>query len=196
MKIILSRHGEPFKFSNDPISADRFNDWIAKYNSAPINENSHPTEQDIAIISECKLCISSDLRRSKDSVNRLGFNRVVEENTLFREAGLPYSHLKTFKLRPTIWAAIFRVIWYLGYSKGSESKAMVKARAEEATSELIRLAEQYDVVVLVGHGIFNRFLATELLGKGFRGPKSPSSRYWGANIYEREKHNNKQQRTD
>ena len=196
MKIILSRHGEPFEFSNDPISADCFSDWIDQYNSAPISENSNPTEQDLAILSECNLCVSSDLRRSKDSVVRLGLNRVVEENALFREAGLPYSHLKTFKLRPKIWAAIFRVIWYLGYSEGSESKATVKARAEKATNELVRLAEQYDVIVLVGHGIFNRFLATRLLRKGFHGPKSPSSRYWGANVYEREKHNNKQQRTD
>ena len=192
MIIVLSRHGEPFKLSNQPISADRFSAWIAQYNSALIKTESAPREQDLSVISACNLLISSDLRRSKDSAARLVSNQPIKEDALFKEAGLPYSDLKTFKLRPTIWAAIFRVLWYLGYSKGTESMRMVKTRAGKAASELIRLAEQHQAIVLVGHGVFNRFIATELLRKGFNGPKNPSSAYWGTTVYERERDNKNQ----
>jgi len=185
MKIILLRHGKPEGISNSPISASRMRSWIDQYNSASISRHSHASEQDLKIISESELLICSGLKRSNDSAVRLMTDQPIMENVVFREAELPHSNLRTFKIKPAVWAVVFRVFWYLGYSKGVESRAKTRSRAEKAAVEIIGLAEQYDVVALVGHGIFNRFLAAELLERGFLGPRKPSSRYWGVSVYER-----------
>ncbi len=184
MKIVLFRHGEPLDLAKEPISANDLGLWIAQYDSGSIKAESNPTKLALAIASESKLLISSDLRRSRDSADRLSTGQSVRQNALFKEAGLPYSNHKTLKLTPQIWIVVFRVLWYLGYAKGSESRTAVKVRAAIAAKELISLAREHQNIVLVGHGIFNRFIARELLRQDFKGPSKPSSKYWGYAVYE------------
>ena len=122
--------------------------------------------------------------RSKASAVQLGSGESIQERSLFREAGLPYSNHALFKAKPKIWAVLLRVLWYLGYYYGSESKSAVKERSKHAAIELITLAAKYQTVVFVGHGVFNRFLVKELISRGFSGPRFPSSDYLGLSIYE------------
>lgn len=185
MKIILFRHGEPIGFSSEPISANSMKAWVAQYNSAVIKPQSQPNEQALAIASKATLIVSSDLARSKASAMLLSSSQAIEENGLFAEAGLPYTNRSLFKAKPKVWLVLFRVLWYFGYSFGSESRSEVKARSIVAVQELIKLANKNQCIALVGHGIFNRFLARELILQGFKGSKYPTSKYWGSSIYER-----------
>jgi len=77
------------------------------------------------------------------------------------------------------------LLWYLGYSNGCESRKDAKERSKKAVTELINRAEQHQHILLVGHGIFNRFLANDLIRQRFSGEKYPNSKYWGFSMYKK-----------
>lgn len=51
----------------------------------------------------------------------------------------------------------------------------------------MKLAKEYESVLFVGHGIFNRLLAKELKSLGWCGPSNPGSKYWSFGVYENQK---------
>ena len=69
--------------------------------------------------------------------------------------------------------------------KKLESKRDIKLRVTKAAQYLIKLVEEHDSVILIGHGIMNRFLVKELLKTGWKLEASPNARniisnkYWG-----------------
>lgn len=185
MKIVLIRHGEPTNLACEPIYASGMGAWIDQYNSASIKPESHPGTEALAVASECNWIISSDLTRSIDSASSLYSGQAIEQMPCVFEAGLPYGNSNLIKAKPKTWAVLFRVLWYLGYTNNSESRSAVKVRSQEATTELIEKARKHEAVILVGHGIFNRFIAKELGLQGFVTTKRLGSRYWDFGIYER-----------
>jgi len=88
------------------------------------------------------------------------------------------------KLSPKFWAVFFRILWLLGYSRNSETYSEAKNRAVDAAKVLTELANEYEKVIFVGHGVFNRILAKELRKTGWAGPRNPGSKHWGFGIYE------------
>lgn len=97
---------------------------------------------------------------------------------------MPCQNSATFSLRPHAWAAIFRVLWLLGYASNAESYASAKIRAKQASSELVQLSKEHGHIMCLGHGIFNRLIVKELLKSGWQGSKTLSAKYWGFAVYE------------
>jgi len=58
-------------------------------------------------------------------------------------------------------------------------------RASEAVEKLSEIAQEYESVLFVGHGVYNRILAKELSRHGWSGPKNPGSNHWEFGVYER-----------
>jgi hypothetical protein len=71
---------------------------------------------------------------------------------MLREVGLPHAFWGFPKLPLAIWAIVFRVAWFCGYSANSESLSMARIRARSAAERLIDLARDHQSVFVMGHG--------------------------------------------
>lgn len=187
MKITLLRHGKPIISSLQKINAFEFLEWVQEYNASGLCPSSKPTIQAFTCARECNAIVCSDLSRSIESARALNAGDVVLSHAMFNEAGLPVANWYRLKFSPKIWAITFRVLWLLGYSRNSESFKEAKRRAREAVRKLMELANEYESVLFVGHGIYNRMLANELRKLGWSGPKNPGSKHWSIGVYEYQK---------
>jgi broad specificity phosphatase PhoE len=83
----------------------------------------------------------------------------VQTDGDFREAGLPESIPIPITLPPSACVVIARGLWWLNWCDADETIAKARERASRGTGMLVALARQHGSVMLVGHGMFNRFLA-------------------------------------
>lgn len=183
MEITLLRHGKPEIQPSKKLSASEFHDWVENYNTSGLCPSSKPTESALNYAKRSKAVVCSDLPRSIESAKALNAGNIVLSNAIFKEAGLPFANWHTLKLSPNVWAVVFRLFWLLGYSKNSESFKETKVRAVKAVTKLTEIAGQYERVLFVGHGVYNRILAKELKKSGWSGSKNPGSGYWSFSVY-------------
>ena len=184
MEITLLRHGKPIIPSLNKLSASSFDEWVREYNLSGLCSSSKPTMKAFSCAKKCNVIVCSDLPRSIESAKALNAGDVFLSNAIFNEASLPVAKWHTLKLSPKVWAVTFRVLWLLGYSRNSESFKEAKERAIEAVKKLTEIAHEYDSVLFVGHGVYNRILANELRRSGWSGPKNPGSKHWSMGVYE------------
>lgn len=183
MRIILMRHGKPDLAESKPLASHEFHQWINAYNHAPLCEQSTPNAEAQRIASECALTVCSHLRRSQESARRLGLS-VAHSGEIFREMEMPHGKLLLPKFSPAFWAILFRCLWFMGYTRNSESFSSARNRAVIAAQQLQELARQHQSVIFVGHGLFNRYVAKELRRNGWSGLRNPSPRYWEYGVYQ------------
>ncbi len=185
MKIVLLRHGKPNISEHGRIRANEVHQWIELYNSVGLCAEHMPSAKSIEIANDCNTVICSDLTRSIESAQALGVKEINLTEPLFREMGLPYSSFPPLlKLPPNLWVALFRAVWFFGYSSNSESFKEAKLRATEGANKLKTIAEKNDSVLLVGHGFINQFIAKNLLSSGWKGSNNPGRKYWEFGVYE------------
>lgn len=183
MEITLIRHGKSKLVENDRMTCLDFMQWVEKYdNNGVFEESTYPSET-IEKIAAAKIVVTSDLKRAIESAKLLNPEVTGISDPIFRETELPSFAMKLLKLRPNIWAVVLRIIWLCGYSNGCESFADAKLRAKRAAQQLMDLAEKNGSVVLVGHGIFNRFIAKELQKKGWKGKRNTAAKHWNCTSY-------------
>lgn len=180
MTIILMRHGKPSLPRMGWITPAEMGRWIEHYNRAEVAAQGVPiVSLELACSAAC--VVTSTAPRALSSAQALGHLPSVTD-AVFCEAELPFALWQFPRLPPIIWAAFFRLLWFFGYSRGSDSIRATQARAKEAANKLIVLAESGSVL-LVGHGIMNRFIAKELIAMGWSGPRRHKDHYWSASVY-------------
>lgn len=184
MKIVLLRHGKPDIPEFGKLRASEILRWIESYNSAGIMKDHQPSREAVEIANNCNAVVCSDLPRSVESAEALRIKGVNHIEPVFREMGLPYANWPSPKLSSSVWAALFRILWFLGYSSNAESLRAAKLRASSGANRLKEIAYNNDSVLLVGHGFVNRFIAKELLSNGWQGPANPGKKYWEFGVYE------------
>lgn len=185
MKIVLIRHGKPQLSKLQPIKARNMPDWIDAYNQADIDYNTVPTESALNEAKQCNFIITSQLKRATHSAKILQHPTPHLSDALFQEFDLPYRHISFIKLPPEIWAAIFRITWFLGFSLNAESYYEAKLRASSAADNLIKYAKQHGSVLLVGHGFMNKYIAKELTKRGWNNTKKANHSHWGYGVFEK-----------
>jgi broad specificity phosphatase PhoE len=179
-KIILMRHGKPLLVRTRWIAPYEMELWIRHYNlSDAVADGIPPSSMKLA--NSAAAIVASTAPRALSLVQALGHNATVAD-VVFREAELPFACWRFPRLPPPVWAGFFRMLWFFGYSRGSDSIQVTRSRARTAARKLVVLAET-GPVLLVGHGIMNGLIAEELIALGWAGPKKQLSRYWSANIY-------------
>ena len=189
MEVVILRHG---KVNYPPVkilSAREFVIWVESYNTNQLDRSIKPNEGAIRIARSAGAVVCSDLPRSVESAEYLGVDKPTIIDPVFQEAGLPIGSWKFLRFSVRLWAIIFRILWFFGYSHGSESVKDAKFRAKQSAQKLIQLAQDHNLVLFVGHGIMNRLIAKELRKSGWEGPKVPSRKYWEYAVY-KVKHNN------
>lgn len=175
-EIVLVRHGRPLGVSDAPIAGRELGAWVRGYDEAGINRDIPPPEPLRQLAARMGRILSSDLRRSIESASLL--SNSVEIDPELREAGLPDRIQLPARLHPGVCVAIARVVWWLGQGNSTETIADTRARALRVEDRLCALAQEHQSVLVVGHGMFNRFIATCLRKRGWRGPRMLPHAYW------------------
>ncbi len=178
MEIVLVRHGKPEPSSTSLITGYQIGDFARRYNALGISKTLPPPAAAFALATTAGCVVSSDLKRSVESAQWLGSTRAIEIDRDLREAGLPESINLRLPLPPGAWVVVARVMWWLNLCRAEESLTRTRARAVRATDRLAALAQRHGVVLVVGHGIFNRFIAADLRRRGWSGPGILPRAYW------------------
>ena len=188
MKIILLRHGEPefnlFARTNKKYPAAELATIIHEYNTSALKSSNLPSQQTLDIAQACTTIVCSDLKRSLDSARLLNRHKISLIDPVFRETELPYADWIYPKLSLRSWITIFRILWFFGYANHAEHIRHSRLRVITATETLVKQAQQYGSVLLVGHGFMNYFIAKQLRSTGWHGPKNPGRNFWDYAIYQ------------
>lgn len=160
MNIILLRHGKPEVKLKGFLNAAEIKQMVAAYQNSAIQDASpqHLYEKFSHYYVVC-----SDLPRSLQSADKIGFQRVDYKDSLFSEADLPHFDRGKVSLPVTVWLILLRVMWLFGFKRNGESFKQAKNRAQIAAIKLVTLAEEHENIILVGHGLMNRLIAKRLL---------------------------------
>lgn len=185
MKIFLMRHGKPKLPHFSKLRAAEMQEWIAAYNAAGICESHSPDRNTLLLAQKCQFVVCSDRPRSTTSAQRLMLKEIHHISEDFREAGLPYCSIPLFRLSPNVWAVLFRLMWFLGFSKNSESIHAFKSRAQQCSSQLEDAAQGHSDVLFVGHAFMNRFIAKYLGANGWVETTVGHSQYWSTAVFEK-----------
>lgn len=186
MKIVIMRHGKPAVPVIDSLKACELPAWLEAYDSAGINQTQKPLATAVGIAAGCNSVVCSDLPRSTQSAEALNLRHIHLSDPVFREIGLPYANWNMPRLPPKVWVALFRTLWFLGYSSNGESLRSARLRARAGSEQLKKIAAEYGSVLFVGHGLINHLIAKELLTSGWQGPRSPGKRHWEFGVYQYE----------
>lgn len=181
LEVVLARHGRPDLPPVLPrITGRELGGWERRYNDAGIAGSPPPPLSLQQLATGCGCIVASDLERARQSAARLAGGRDIVIEPLLREACLPSSLGCPIRLPARSWVVIGRVAWWLGAGAPAETLAATRQRAQRAAESLVALAEQHGTVLVVGHGTFNRFLATRLRRMGWRGPRLLPVPYWSS----------------
>jgi broad specificity phosphatase PhoE len=182
MRITILRHGKPdFEWQRTVRGSD-FRNLEHTYDSSGIVGT--PPEDSLDLVNQHKFVVCSDLPRSIQSAKALGAKSIHFSSEVFREMNLPYFDSVRLKLPLNYWVILLRSLWFLGFSKNTESFALAKVRAKKVSEKLIELAGEHHSVLFVGHGFLNHYVAKELLVNHWVGPRSPGKKYWEYGTYE------------
>lgn len=185
MEISLIRHGKSKHIENHKMTCDEFKNWIQKYDNRGVFEEEVYPLDTLKKISMANIIVTSDLKRSIDSARLLNPNLQRISSALYRETELPVISKKIggLKLKPSLWAVIFRCLWLAGFGDGCESLNEAKKRANKAAVELIGYAKKHKSIVFVGHGFINQLIAKELQNMGWDGKRKTNSKHWSCTTY-------------
>lgn len=188
MQITLVRHGRPRLAVPRRIAGRELCSWIERYDEAGIDPELPPPAKTRELAAAASCIVTSTLCRSIESARTLAPARGTIREAAFREAGLPSPTDARLRLPPQAWGALARIAWFLGWCPNAETLALARQRAAAAATHLVELSHKHGSVLLVGHAVFNRLIATELRRSGWRGPALPSGSYWQAGVYQRRGH--------
>ena len=178
------RHGRPACDERTPLRRTEFAAWVAAYDRASLDPADPPPAGVRALAERAAVIVTSSLRRSYESAALVASARPAQRDALFDEAGIPAPPRIPLRLRPPIWDVVSRVAWLCGWSPDCESAAAARARAVRAAQRLEQLAAAHGVVMLLGHGMLNTFIAKSLRRSGWRG-RPPRFAYWAAQAFRR-----------
>jgi len=125
------------------------------------------------------ICVTSQLVRAIDSARSLGIRESMAAD-VFNESQLPYPNRLFVPLPWGLFLLIYRLLWFTGFRQNCTGKLMDRKRAQEGASYLSQLASENRLVLLVGHGIMNRLICSELTDSGWRIDSKTGSGYWSA----------------
>lgn len=182
MEIVLVRHGRPSPLAGRMVSGRKVGDWVAGYNAAGLAETVAPPRAVQELVKSAGCVLASDLLRSLESARLLAPTGVRIDADL-REAVLPSSMGVSFRLPASVWVVIARVAWWLNCRRSEEPIAAARARARRVADRLCALASRHGTVAVIGHGVFNRFIARQLVKRGWQGPRFLPNGHWSASRF-------------
>jgi broad specificity phosphatase PhoE len=158
--------------------------WENQYNSAPIIQNTPLNEALLTAFNEADIIISSTLKRTKDSITILGHSVDISD-AVFNEAQIPDLDGSFLKLRPSSWLVLFRLLSLAGVGRWAKTLKDTKDQAKDASRLLLKLSEDHDNIILMGHGVMNWLIRKELLKLDWQKEGKDEHRNWGMTVLSR-----------
>ena len=178
MEIVILRHGKPASVPAGSIAGHEIGRWVARYNELGINLQLPPPEPVQRLVTAAGCLLASDLRRSVESAQRFFSQCKIRVDPDLREAALPQSLGVPIRMPPGVWVVLARLAWWVNIGGAAESLAATRRRASRVAERLCALAAENGAVGVVGHGMFNRFIAAQLRKRGWQGPVFLPTAYW------------------
>lgn len=113
------------------------------------------------------------------------FGRVDLVDLQFREAELPEVPHAPVRLPVAAWFVFARTLWLAGRRSGCEGLTDFRARVRHAAYQLAVQSDTHPRIAVIGHGVFNRYLASELRDAGFSGLATPKIGHADFTVYTR-----------
>lgn len=181
-RIVLMRHGQPEVALTGRLRAAELAELATAYQACAIVDA--PPENVRHAVKHIKAVLCSDLLRSLQSAQALGFGSDLIADALFSEARLPHFNQGRFRLPVGVWLIVLRLLWLAGFSRNGESYRAAKARAALAAARLAELAGVNGEILLVGHGVMNYLIACRLRRMGWQGLVKSGQGYWQFAVFE------------
>jgi len=182
--IILVRHGKPALSRRVRIDRHGYVSWWAAYGESGLAPGERAPAELAQLARDADLFVASPLPRAAGTAKALCGGREIIVDEVFVEAPLPSPPIPFVRLRPTTWGVLSRIFWWLGYAGKGESRRHAKIRALQAADQLIALARGRRLVVLCGHGWFNRMTRKVLRQRGWQCAYDGGDSYWAYRRYE------------
>ncbi|WP_300541487.1 histidine phosphatase family protein [Maricaulis sp.] len=181
--ITIARHGRPDANREAWLDWRGYEDWWDnQYQPAGLTAGQSPPSALVEAAREARTVFASTLRRAVETAEAVAPGRKLEIDPVFVEAELPPPPLPGRFMAKT-WGVFARCSWWLGWSRGRESRIAAEVRAASAASQLIEAAAA-GPVVLCAHGWFNRMMRPHLHGSGWVCARDGGDSYWSWRRYE------------
>lgn len=181
-QIILIRHGEPdlnkkgWRNRNEAIQfmKDYDSAIVKPFSKKPINPENIPIDT----------IFHSTLPRAKYTAQRaFGDTKILVGNSDFVEFERKAMKWPNIKMPIKFWTTGSRVLWMMGFNdKNIESFRRAKKRAIKNTKTLTLEAERNEMVILVAHGLHNKYLKKFLRKSGWTVAKNTGNDYLSVKI--------------
>lgn len=176
-QIILIRHGEPALKKHGWFKRKEAQGFVLAYDSVGI----YPPEYKPVLLypNEVDTVFTSSIPRAKNTADLIfGEGYAFQPYPLFREFERKIFAFPNLKLPLKYWLVKSRILWFLGMNKkGIESFSKAKKRAKLGVNQLELKAQRDGKVVLVSHGLLNRFLVKYLKKNGWQVARDGGSGY-------------------
>ncbi|MHA6289269.1 histidine phosphatase family protein [Maricaulis sp. CAU 1757] len=181
--IIIARHGQPEANREAILTWRQYEDWWDhEYQPARLVPGQVPPPELVRYASEASTLFASTLRRAVETAETIAPGRDLIFDPCFVEAELPPPPMPG-KYMAKHWGVFARCSWWMGLSRGRESRVDAEMRADAATEKLIAAAAA-GPVVLCAHGWFNRMIRPSLRGRNWYCVEDRGDMYWSWRRYE------------
>lgn len=177
MKIVLVRHGPPEFKAHLLMPINGAKKALDLYAASRVKTDLPLSMHDISSLAD--ICITSKLARTIDSAQILGFKDSISSD-MFNESELPHPNRLLVPLPWGMFLLIYRLLWLFGFRQNCAGILLDRERAREGSEYLSELAIENGLVLLVGHGIMNRLLCSELQNSGWQIDMKTGSGYWSS----------------
>ena len=177
MRIVLIRHGNPDFAAHwlKPITGARR--ALDLYAASRVTVEPPLELRELSSVVD--VCVTSNLVRTIDSARLLGFKDSIAMES-FNESELPHPNLLCIPLPWSLFLSVYRLLWFFGFHQNCAGRVMDRKRARAGSKNLSDLAMDNELVLLVGHGIMNRLLCSELQKSGWSIDSKSGSGYWSS----------------
>lgn len=183
--IVIARHGEPDADRRERMDWRGYERWWAGYDEAGLKPGQSPTESLIDAAGKANLLFASTLPRAIETAKAAAPGRELNINSVFVEAPLPPPQIPG-RFTARTWGVWARCSWWLGHSRGRETRGQAERRADQAAQILVEAAE-HGGVALFAHGWFNRMLRPALARRRWVCKRDGGDWYWSWRAYEPKK---------
>ena len=179
-RIVLVRHG-PSAHVDIPPAPDRagVEAWRAAYDIAGILPDAKPPDALIKLAADAKHLVASDLRRARESAERLAPRRPILVSELLRECTLAPPEWPT-RLPLAAWGIATYSRWAIQQMRDTDAAAQERARAAAAVDWITRMAADGATILVVTHAVFRQLLGDQLVERGWATDGQTGTRHWSA----------------
>ncbi|MDX2234341.1 MAG: histidine phosphatase family protein [Hyphomonadaceae bacterium] len=182
--VVIVRHGKPVGDRKARVTWREYIEWWKGYDASGLVDGETPPPALRALADEADLIFSSTLRRACETAAAIAGDRAVIHDPVFIEAPLPPPPIMG-RRKPRRWGVYARIYWWLGGSRGGETRREAEQRAEAAAATLAAHALRGQNVIVCAHGWFNRMMRPVLLSWGWKCVFDGGDKYWSYRKYVR-----------